>query len=158
MGEYVNTVERSMQACEILQCIDEEDNDKRHLLLSYAGLKELHRKRLTHDKVTIDMSVLLPLVPTDGRFARDEIILAFIDKCSIENILRMCTKPTVSYPLNSIGLLSEEVTLLPVILELASQSVEHVREWIMPVQHLEFDEENKENGENLKGDKLRNKD
>ena len=138
--EYINTVERGMQACEILQCINEKGDEKRSQQLSSAGLKEIKRVTLTDDKLSITMSILSPIVSFDGRFAKGEVILAFVDACGIESLLRMCTKPTESVPLKSVGLLNEEVTLLPVILELAMQGIHAAREVIMPAQ-LQIDDE-----------------
>ena len=141
--EYVNTVERSMQACEILQCINEKNHEKRKQMLLHAGLNEMKRITLSYDKVIVTMSILLPIVSNDGRFAKGEMILAFVDACSIESILRMCTKPTESYELKSVGLLNEEVTLLPIILQLSIQGLEHVRELMIPAQ-LPIDDDTEE--------------
>jgi len=66
--EYVNTVERALQSCEILQAVSDNEHDEqgessliRRELLSYAGLVELKRVPIIFNKVKIQMSILKPI-------------------------------------------------------------------------------------------------
>lgn len=132
--EYVTTVERGLQCCELLQSMSITDHLLRDEYLVHAGVREIKRITISNDKVRVIFSILVPIIHNRilGRFASGEIVLAFVDDCSIENVLRMCTKPTKSIPLASVGLVSEDVTIYPTVLELAMQALENAREYLTP--------------------------
>ena len=140
--EYVNVVERGMQASEILQSLSEVDEKKRRKYLESANLKEIKRIHLKWDKVQVIMSVMRPIQrDASGRVGEGELIIGLVDNCNIENVLRMCTKPTETVALKSVGLLSEEVTVLPVILELSMQALEDLGDLLIPASVVVADDE-----------------
>ena len=111
--------------------------------LTFAGLTEIRRVELNHEKIKLTMSVLLP-IPEDkndagtkakksiAKFSSGEIVIALVDSCSIESVLRMCSKESISIPLKSIGLVSEEISVLPIVLELTMKAVEAISDLLIP--------------------------
>lgn len=59
--EYVTTVERSLQAAEILQAISQENETKRNKWMLEAGLKEIKRVNLSKNKVNCILSIMIPI-------------------------------------------------------------------------------------------------
>ena len=165
--EYVNTVERSLQSCEILQAVawnsksteiqggdktksepvfDEERVER----LRAAGLKELKRVSLSFNKVKVIMSVLIPInsernmtsvnlqeagkSDKSGLFATSELVIAFVDDCGAESILRLCSQNPSYLELESVGVVDEDVSIQPTILELSLQALEQLGEFVLPVE------------------------
>jgi hypothetical protein len=59
--EYVTTVERSLQAAEILQAVSQENEMKRNKWMLEAGLKEIKRVNLSKNKVNCILSIMIPI-------------------------------------------------------------------------------------------------
>jgi hypothetical protein len=60
--EYVTTIERSLQAAEILQAVGQAKDKERDLWMKAAGLREIKRITLSSNKVQCILSVMTPLV------------------------------------------------------------------------------------------------
>ena len=60
--EYVTTVERSLQAIEILYGVKENDDGSRTQILKDAGLKEIFRRRVTFNKLSCLVTIMTPVL------------------------------------------------------------------------------------------------
>lgn len=99
-----------MQSCEILQALSQTNEEKRKEFLGQANLRQVKKVTLSHDKIKVNLFILVPIKKVDvipGRLAKGEIVIGLVDDCRIENVLRMCTKPTEILTLKSVGLLQE---------------------------------------------------
>ena len=154
--EYILTVERALQATEILsalKCID--DDEKRVKALKDAGLKELKRVSLRHNKLRCSLSILspIPIIKQQNdtsikknkkdsiseeeiRFQYGELVIGIVDEgdddADIAQVLRMMSQKPEFMPLRSTGLVREEVTIQPTILKLASDVLAHLHDYIKP--------------------------
>jgi hypothetical protein len=96
LREYITTVERGLQTCEILQAASIKNNKKRRLKsFSNAGLKEIEIFSVSVNKVHCSISVLSPENDSSSlssstteskRFYPDEIVVAIVDDVSSEEI------------------------------------------------------------------------
>lgn len=76
VNEYVTTVERAMQASEILQAASQQDAALRESWLAAAGLRELQRVPLSHNKVKCVLYILQPtgeVFPTKSSEKKEKI-------------------------------------------------------------------------------------
>lgn len=70
--EYTRSVERGLQATEILQASSTKDNSRRTTYLAEAGLKELKRVEIQVDKLKCVVSVLTPIETADTASTHQE--------------------------------------------------------------------------------------
>jgi hypothetical protein len=105
--EYITTVERGLQAAEILQSIHEKDETKRLNYLQSISLKEIDRFKIHFNKVHCTVSVSVPLeyddedenqkTPVELRsYYPNELIVSIVDdvkseSISIAQLLRLMT-------------------------------------------------------------------
>ena len=146
--EYVETVERCFQACEILQACSSKD-DKRVKSLHDAGLEEMRSVPLEHNKIRITMSVCRATAENSNtlnatrkdmtrptRFSptktmnKTEIVLIFYETDSnsfpnkITNLLDVMSERSKSYDLASVGFVDEEVSVQPTMFEIAGKALQ----------------------------------
>ena len=155
--EYILTVERSLQATEILsalKCLD--NNEKRIKSLHDAGLQELKRVSLRHNKLRCSLSILSPIPnkqqdhdtimkknkankstsEQECKFQLGELVIGIVDEgddnADIAQVLRMMSQKPEFLPMRSTGLVREEVTIQPTILKLASDVLAHLHDYVIP--------------------------
>ena len=97
LREYITTVERSLQACEVLQAVAEKDSSRRSSFCEASKLTEVHRFSIHHNKVHVTVSFLLPiqhdssefnqLPPELQAFYQDEMVISIVDDVKKESIL-----------------------------------------------------------------------
>lgn len=220
--EYVTTVERALQATEILTACSEKSDAARTECLRDAGLVELRRVPLMRNKLRYSLSIMMPLkqynklmkdrmekglqshvnlnksnitatstaTATDStihevggkkkskskkhnrnnktskekdsnqensnaekalsesddaddddiydeRFNMGELIVGIVDEGNLEDdvaqVLRVMSQPVETISLKSVGLMQEDVSIQPTLLQLATDVVENLRDYILPI-------------------------
>lgn len=157
ISEYVTTVERSMQASEILQAIDVKNSNKtRSKYLTHANLTELKRFHVSHNKLSIVVSILKPnnstsishtknkynkefqrkLDSTPQRYHSNEIIIAISDgesenNAAITQTLRVMSQKLETVPLKALGVIDKEVIIQPTLLTLANKVLLELKDFIV---------------------------
>jgi hypothetical protein len=147
--EYITTVERGLQAAEILQTIREKDETKRLNSLQSISLKEIDRFKIQFNKVHCTVSVSVPVehdnedenqkTPVElRRYYPNELIVSIVDdvkseSISIAQLLRLMTfeEPMeLSLASRSSPSAEDEATLYiqPTFLELSIQICERLME------------------------------
>lgn len=155
--EYTLTVERALQATEILTALKCLDNDEQRIkLLQDAGLKELKRVSLRHNKLKCSLSILSPipivqknndsdsknnkknkmtLSEQETRFDDGELVIGIVDEgddnADVAQVLRMMSQKPEFMPLRSTGLVREEITIQPTILKLAADVLAHLHDYVI---------------------------
>ena len=156
--EYVTTVERAMQAAEICQAVQSGDAGERAARLREAGLVELRRVPLVHNKLACTLSVLAQANTTaaavvgaggdkrserkrssvPGRFLPGELVLAVTQDTTqgaaacVSQSLRVMREKAQTVTLKSVGFVEEEVSLQPTVLRMALAGLEGVGEFLLP--------------------------
>ena len=135
--EYVNTMERTFQAAEVLQSSAEDDLDRRRELWRLCGLQEIKRVTLQCMKFKCSMTVLRPLEETadpSKRYKPGEVVVAISDEKSMKlpSILKLLRKKEKVLSLRAVGLVNEETSVQPALFELAKQALLELKEYILP--------------------------
>ena len=159
--EYVTTVERMMQTAEILQALESSNIDRRKKLLREAGLKEVifsalfscsdqtnewllqvRRAQIFRSRCCCTVSILLPLNDTapqsrvgktsQHHFHPSELVVAIIDSSPLSQLLTALDKVPRVIPLRGTGMVREEVSVQPVLFQLAIKALNEVRDHILP--------------------------
>jgi hypothetical protein len=102
LREYITTVERGLQGCEILQAVSIKNNEKRRVkALRSAGLDEITKFSISSNKVHCFVSVLSPTnaslssspfsslsssIAESKRFYPNEIVVAIVDDVKSDDI------------------------------------------------------------------------
>jgi hypothetical protein len=178
----VTTVERSLQAAEILQAVGQKRDEDRAQWMKAAGLKEIERITVRRNKLRCTMSIMVPLDAQDGpaavqegaelvagdgdknskaiskrkrklerarkeephRFSAGELVVGIIDDCTaskdtlgactaVKHLLHTMSQGADFIPLNSVGLVKEEVTVQPTLLAIATEALGALSDYILPL-------------------------
>lgn len=80
--EYIDAVERGMQATEILQSLQQKTVKQRAKFLAAAGLELIYEFTITIKKLPIKVTVLQPIASnnTDARFVAGEVLIVLSDE------------------------------------------------------------------------------
>jgi hypothetical protein len=159
LWEYVQVVERGMQAAEILQSLSSGDKfpgdegRTRREYLAAAGLEEIRRVKISsRNGIHLVVSALRPTSGSDinaknqtkshgmGRFFRGELILAvtLFDEEDMHKQFRRVLNlfgnepPLPGVPLKGVGFAREEVSLQPTLFRLAQQALDAVADLLAP--------------------------
>lgn len=140
--EYINVVERSLQCVEVLSAVQTEDASQREQALADAGLVEVRRVPIEHNKLQCTLSLLRPRAEgdsesaRDGRFDQGEVVMAIVyslePPASFKQALRVMSQDTDSAELVSVGLVKEEVTIQPTLLQLGAKVLSSVKDLLLP--------------------------
>lgn len=150
LREYVTTVERGMQACEILQTVSINDPMERKESLLQANLTEISRFPLHYNKLHCTVSFLLPIPdntenntdysqisPELQAYGRDELVIAITDdvkkaSISIAQLLRLMSFES-PVPI-TIPSQDEPFFIQPTLLELSLKVCEHLSSFLSRVK------------------------
>ncbi len=131
--EYVNVVERSLQAAEILQSVSILNPIDRQTAIKTAGLKEISSFKSTYKDLAVNINVLLPISKSDNRFINNEVIIAVTDACSIESCFDKSILKPSNFHLKSMGLIQEDVILLPSLLKMTIKILKNFENIKFPI-------------------------
>ena len=151
LWEYVQVVERSLQAAEILQGVSRLSTVSRTKQLSAAGLTEVRRVTVSANGIVLTVSALKPCISTTSndtisqslpRFEDDELVVAVTwqgrqANDSAMNLLRVLTlinrePPLLDVPLKGVGFAREELSLQPSLFRLAQRALDKLADLLAP--------------------------
>ena len=126
-----------MQAIEICSATRSENN--RQIQLNEAGLNEIKRFCVTNNNFRCNISVCRPIFlendskqSKDGKFLHNELIISIVnDGNSISNILDIMNEPDDIIPLMSNGLVKEDITIQPSILNMSINVLEQISDYFV---------------------------
>lgn len=135
--EYVTTVERTMQATEILQACATLDSSLRAKRLKESGLTEVEKYTCDANNLKCVCYVMRPISTPDQavsslkRFFNNEIIIGVVREGSVSNLLRTLEEEPETMELGCSGLVQEEVTLQPTLFSLASSCLQGLTNFLL---------------------------
>ena len=139
--EYINTVERSFQACELCQTVAIQDVNERTSALLEIDLEEVKRVTVSHGKFQCIVAILRPIQQVSSseeasnvsRYRPREYLLVIVDdeKIAISRILKLLNKKEKMLPLKSVGFVQEEISVQPSIYALTKQVLAEAKDIIM---------------------------
>jgi hypothetical protein len=129
--EYITTVERSLQATEILQATGVIDEKERFERFACAGLKEIGRISLKEQDMEVAVSVL---VKTDRRNL-SELYVSCFDISPTCTLLGPLSQRPYVVDMIAEGLVREELHIQPCALTLANKLILNLGEFVQPFQN-----------------------
>ncbi len=125
-----------MQAIEI--CSATRSKDNREIQLKEAGLSEIKRICVKNNKFQCNISICKPINreinfknKIDDKFLPNELVISIVnDEDNIGNILGIMNESDDSIPLMSTGLVKEDITIQPTILNMSINALNQINEFI----------------------------
>lgn len=142
--EYINTIERSLQAAEILQSISSIQSQN---LLQDIKLKEIESFNISDNKIQVRVSFLVPFhnpkfdlnmtrreLNQPQRYESNELVVAITEKfpkahSTMINLMQELAKEPLILTLPSTGFVDEDVGIHPVFLNLSQKIILKLKEF-----------------------------
>ncbi len=126
-----------MQAIEICSATRSENN--RQIQLNEACLNEIKRFFVTSNNFRCNISICKPIImgndakqSKDAKFLANELIISIVnDGDNISNILDIMNEPDDIIPLMSTGLVKEDITVQPSILNMSIAVLEQISDYLV---------------------------
>lgn len=135
--EYANTVERSLQAAEILQACAVKNEILRAERLRDCGLTECAAWSCAANNLKCVFYVMRPTPPTNDsetsprKFYINELVVGVVDDCSVSNLLRALDEESETMELGSSGMVQEEVEVQPTLFKITSACLSYLGEFVL---------------------------